>query len=253
MLVDTHAHLDFPEFDSDRKQVVEKAQAAGVEYIVNIGSSLKGSRDSLKLAQEFPGIYASVGLHPHEADSFNDQALSELKTLAQADKVVAIGEIGLDYFKNYSLQENQRTLFISLLVLSQELNLPVVLHCRQAQNDLLDILKRAMPKAAVLHCFSGDEKFLQDCLDLGFFISFTCNITYKKAQNLRDLARIIPLERLFLETDAPFLSPEGERGKRNDPLNLKRLCDEIAKIRGISAQEVAETTSQNAIKFFNLK
>jgi len=253
MLIDTHCHLDFPEFNQDRKEVIERAQTAGVGYIVNIGASLKGSSDSVKLAEDFPSVYASVGLHPHEADNFNDEAYERIKAMASGKKVVAIGEIGLDYFKNYSEQENQKTLFTSLLVLAQELSLPVALHCRQAESDLLSIIKEAMPRLAVVHCFSGDEKFLKGCLDLGFFVSFTCNITYKKAQNLRDLVKKVPLERLFLETDAPFLSPEGGRGKRNEPINVKRLCDEIASIKGIDAQEVAGATSQNAIKFFNLK
>lgn len=253
MLIDTHAHLDFPEFDQDRNQVIERAKAAGVEYIVNIGSSLKGSSDSLKLAGELAMLFAAVGLHPHEADNFNDESYARIKTLASDKKVVAIGEIGLDYFKNYSSPQNQRTLFTSLLVLSQELDLPVVLHCRQAEEDLLTILKKAMPRAAVVHCFSGDKKFLEDCLDLGFFVSFTCNITYKKAQGLRGLIREVPLEKLFLETDCPFLPPEGQRGKRNEPANVKRLCDEIASIKGIGPQQVAEVTSQNAIKFFSLK
>ena len=252
MLIDTHCHLDFPEFDNDRKEVVKKAQDAGIGYIINIGSSLAGSKKAVELSKEFECIYATVGIHPHQADKVRQQELEEIKVLAKNDKVVAIGEIGLDYSKNFSKQENQRQLFIALLNAAKELNLPVVLHSREAQEDILKILKDAMPVRAVVHCFSGDPTFLKECLSLGFFISFTCNITYKKADRLRELVKIVPLERLFLETDAPYLSPEGLRGQRNEPRHVKELAEEIARLRGISFAQVTEATTNNAKKFFNI-
>ena len=150
---------------------------------------------------------------------------------------MAIGEIGLDYFKNYSYQKNQSPLFMSLIKLAKDLGLPLVLHSRQAEDDTLKILKKFMPLQCVVHCFSGDENFLKNCLDLGFLISFTCNITYKKAQNLRDVVRATPLDRIMLETDAPYLSPEGLRGKRNEPSNVKCLADEIAKIKALTLKK----------------
>lgn len=253
MFVDTHCHLDFPEFDQDRNEVIRRAKDNGVDYIINIGSSLKSSKDSLELAKKYDFIYASVGLHPHEADKFDKAQEELLKNLARQDKVVAIGEIGLDYYKNYSHPENQRPLFISLVRLAKDLNLPIVIHSRQAQADTLKVLKEAMPVKAVVHCFSGDEIFLKECLGLGFLVSFTCNITYKKAENLRSMIKNMPLERLLLETDAPFLSPEILRGKRNEPLNVKLLAEEIARIRKINVEEVAQVTTRNAKSLFNLK
>ena len=253
MLVDTHCHLDFPEFDTDRDAVLQRAKDAGIGYIVNIGSSLQGSKKSLELAQQYGCIFAAAGIHPHEADSFDDHTLQEIKELLKQPKVVAVGEIGLDYFKNYSRQENQKTVFKSLINLAQEFNLPLVIHTRQAQDDTLKLLKKAGAAKAVVHCFSGDEVFLKECLSLGFFISFTCNITYKKCDRLRDIVEIAPLERLLLETDAPFLPPEGMRGKRNEPAAVLKLAEEIAGIKQISPEEVARITTQNAKTFFNFK
>jgi TatD DNase family protein len=252
MFIDTHCHLDFPEYDLDRDEVVRQAKENGVSYIINIGSSLQGSRRAAELSEKYDCVYATVGIHPHEADVFNLSMLTELEALAKKKKVVAIGEIGLDYFKNYSKQENQLSLFIALLKLAKALNLPLVIHSRQADKETLGILKDAMPIKAVIHCFSGPAEFLNHCLELGFFISFTCNITYKKADNLRQLLKVTPLEKLFLETDAPFLPAEGCRGKRNEPAFVRRLAQEVAAIKGISVEEVARVTSDNAKKFFNL-
>ncbi|MCX5715205.1 MAG: TatD family hydrolase [Candidatus Omnitrophica bacterium] len=253
MFIETHCHLDFPEYNLDRDTVIQQAKSEGIEYIINIGSSLEGSIRSIDLAQRYSCVFATVGIHPHEADGFSQVNLQSLEKLASQEKVVAIGEIGLDYFKNYSLAENQKKLFLSLVDLAKIKDLPLVIHTRQAQEDTLSILREAMPIRAVVHCFSGDELFLKECLDLGFFVSFTCNITYKKAQNLRDLVKLVPKDRLMLETDAPFLSPEGFRGKRNEPAHVKIVASEIARIRGESLEEIAEVTSRNAINFFKLQ
>lgn len=253
MFIDTHCHLDFPEFEQDRDEVIKNAADQGIGCIVNIGSSMEGSRRSLELASRYSQIYASVGIHPHEADSFDSKAQNQIKELVKKEKVVAIGEIGLDYYKNYSRRESQRFLFKSLLKLAKDSGLPAVIHCRQAQDEILKILKEAQPVRAVVHCFSGDRDFLDECLSLGFFISFTCNITYKKAENLRDLVKVVPLERLLLETDAPFLSPEGLRGRRNEPANVKYLAEEISRIKEIGIDEVAQATSDNARKFFKIE
>ena len=252
MLIDTHCHLDFPEFDNDRDEVIQRAKNQGIDYIINIGSSLEGSRKSLELSRQYDFIYATVGCHPHEADRFDSELQSALEQLSKKDKVVAIGEVGLDYYKNYSKVENQKALFISLVKLAKGSGLPLVIHNRQAQENTLKILKEAIPVKAVVHCFSGDENFLKECLGLGFFISFTCNITYKKAENLRALVKITPLDRLLLETDAPFLPPEGFRGKRNEPLYVKYLAQELARIKEVSVEEVAQITTDNAKRFFNL-
>jgi len=251
-LADTHCHLDFSEFDVDRKEVIERARAQGINYIVNIGSSIEGSKKSLELSQKYDFIYSAIGLHPHEADGFIPEVKRLLEELARKDKVVAIGETGLDYYRNYSKAENQKVLFIFLVKLAKDLGLPLVIHSRQAQDDTLKVLKQALPQKAVVHCFSGDENFLKECLDLGFFISFTCNITYKNSEDLRNLVKLAPLDRLFLETDAPFLPPEGLRGRRNEPMYVKYLCEEVARLKEISIEEVAETTTNNAKEFFSL-
>jgi TatD DNase family protein len=273
MLIDTHCHLDFPEYDFDRDEVILRAKEKGVEYIINIGSSLQGSRRALDLSEKYDCVYATLGIHPHEADTFELKLLQELELWAKKEKIVAIGEIGLDYFsrppilcqsgspllshslaeKNYSKQENQRPLFVALIKLAKSLNLPLVIHSRQAEKQTLEILKEAMPIKAVVHCFSGPLEFLNECLSLGLFISFTCNITYKKADNLRQLVKLTPLEKLLLETDAPFLPPEGYRGKRNEPWFVHILAEEIARIKEIEVEEVAKVTTDNAKKFFNLR
>ncbi|MDD5464986.1 MAG: TatD family hydrolase [Candidatus Omnitrophica bacterium] len=252
MLIDTHCHLDFPPFDPDRDAVIQRAKAMGIAYFINIGSTLESSTASCALAQKYGEVYASVGVHPHDADTFNSQAEDKLKSLAQKNKVIAIGETGLDYYRNLSSQDNQKQAFIKQIELAKDLKLPLVIHCRQAEKDTLQILKTALPLRAVVHCFSGDENFLRECLGAGFFISFTCNITYKKAQGLRDMVRLVPLDRLMLETDAPYLSPEGFRGKRNEPLQIKLLAEEVSRLKGASFAEIAEKTTQNAKEFFKL-
>ncbi len=281
MLIDTHCHLDafaayksHPEgcdrnillgINPERKRridftspeteldaVIQRANAAGITNFINIGSTLESSIASCELAQKYAQIYASVGVHPHDADTFDTQAEKKLRELAQKDKVVAIGETGLDYYRNLSSQDSQKQAFIKQIELAKELKLPLVIHSRQAEIDVLQILKRAMPLRAAIHCFSGDQNFLKSCLECGFFISFTCNITYKKAQNLREMVSLTPLNRLMLETDAPYLSPEGFRGKRNEPLQIKLLAEEVSRIKGVSFKEIAGYTTSNAKEFFNL-
>lgn len=253
MLIDTHTHLDFPEFDQDRDEVILRAKEKGIGYIINIGSSLKGSQRSVELAKKYDCVYATVGIHPHEADRINQQDLEAIRELAKQNKVVGIGEIGLDYFKGFSKTDNQKPLFTSLLKLAKDTNLPLVIHSREAQLDTLNMLKPILPHKIVIHCFSGDEVFLRECLSLGIFVSFTCNVTYKKAEDLRNLIKVIPLDKMFLETDAPYLSPEGLRGKRNEPANIRILAEEISRIKQVSLYELADTITESAKAFFNLK
>ncbi|MFA5356218.1 MAG: TatD family hydrolase [Candidatus Omnitrophota bacterium] len=252
MLIDTHCHLDFPEFEPDRGEVISRAQKEGIGHIINIGSSLKGSEKSLELSRSYDFIYAAVGLHPHEADISDDSAKARIRELAGQDKVVAIGETGLDYYKNYSARDNQKALFRYLAGLAKDFDLPLVIHNREAQADTFKILNEFLPLRAVVHCFSGDGDFLKSCLGLGFYISFTCNITYKKAESLRGFLRETPLDRLMLETDAPFLPPEGLRGRRNEPSYVRLLAEEAARIKGVSFDEIAKSTTENAIRFFDL-
>jgi len=252
MLIDTHCHLDFSDFDSDRDEVIKRAHDNGISQIINVGSSIAGSQRSLKLSLEYPGVYSVVGIHPHEADSFDASLEASLSGLAKNDKVVGIGEAGLDYFRNHSKKENQLRLFYFQIGLAKELGLPLVIHTRCAGEDTLRMLKEAMPLRGVVHCFSGDRDFLEAILTLGFFVSFTCNITYKKSQDLRDMVRAVPLGKLMLETDCPYLSPEGFRGKRNEPMQVKLLAEFIAGIKNLSLMEVAGQTTHNAVKLFAL-
>lgn len=252
MLIDTHAHLDFCDYDLDRDEVIKRTRNCGIEYIINIGSSIQGSKNSVELAAKYSCIYAVAGIHPHEADMTAVNDADRIKRLAQTDKVKAIGEIGLDYFKNYSKQENQKLLFKSLLTVAKDLGLPVVLHIRGAQQDVLKIIKDFMPIRAVVHCFSGNEDFLKACLDMGFLVSFTCNITYKKAQGLRDIVKTVPLNSIMIETDCPYLSPEGFRGKRNEPFQVKLLAEYIAQIKEIPFENIAQATTVNAKEFFGI-
>ncbi|PIQ85172.1 MAG: hydrolase TatD [Candidatus Omnitrophica bacterium CG11_big_fil_rev_8_21_14_0_20_43_6] len=252
MLIDTHCHLDFSAFEPDLDLVIRRAQLAGINYFINIGATLESSAASCALAAQYPEVYATVGVHPHDADTFDSRALDRLKKLGVGKKVVAIGETGLDYYRNLSGQENQRQAFLRQIALAKELNLPMVIHCREAQEEVLQILKEAQPLRAVVHCFAGDESFLKTCLDYGFFISYTCNITYKKAQKLREMLKLTPLDRLMLETDAPYLSPEGSRGKRNEPAQIKLLAEQVSQIKGVSLAEIEDQTTRNAKSFFKL-
>jgi TatD DNase family protein len=252
MLIDTHCHLDFPDFDSDREEVIQSAKQEGVGCIINIATSLRGSVGGINLARQYDFIYASVGIHPHEADRIDEGVIKSIQQLSKEAKVVAIGEIGLDYYKGISSVKNQKHYFISLLELAKSNSLPVVIHCREAQEDTFEILKDEEITCGVMHCFSGDKRLLEQILDLGLYVSFTCNLTYKKADNLRNLARFVPLGRLLLETDAPFLPPEGFRGRRNEPGYVKYLAEELARIKGVDLDEVARITTANAKSLFEL-
>jgi TatD DNase family protein len=255
MIIDTHCHLDFKEFDRDRDAVLERAKAAGVGRVVNVGSSPEGSRRAVALASKYDTVYASVGVHPHDAASVTDAVMAEMKALAKSGRVVAIGEVGLDYYRNLSPREVQIAVFGKFIALAQELKLPLIIHAREANVDVLDMLRgtgNGLRVSGVMHCFSGDESFLKSCLDLGLYVSFTCNLTFKNAKKLRETAKLVPVERLMLETDAPYLAPEGMRGKRNEPSYMTVLLDEWAKLLGLSKEDIARITTHNANEFFNL-
>jgi len=254
MLIDTHCHLDFKDFDSDRDQVIDRAKSIGVGRIINVASSIEGARRSIELAKKYDIIYASIGVHPHDAGTVTGEVMDELKELAKEEKVAAIGEVGLDYYRNLSPKEAQTEAFRKFIRLARSLNLPLILHSREASDDLIAILKEESGGKVngVIHCFSGDKGFLEKCLDMGLFISFTCNLTFKNADDLRRVAKDAPMERVLLETDAPYLAPEGFRGKRNESSYLVYLVDEWSKIAGLSKEDVARITSHNANKLFSL-
>lgn len=252
MIIDTHCHLDSPEFDSDREVVLSRASAAGVTRIINVGATIKGSQATVQLAARYPQVFGVVGVHPHDADTEGKDASAAIKAMLGEPRIVGIGEIGLDYYKNYSDPERQKELFHALLGLAKESGLPVVLHTRSAEKDTLLIAREFLPLHAVVHCFSGDADFLNSCLELGWHISFTANITYKKSLGLREIVKAVPLERIMVETDCPYLSPEGLRGKRNEPAAVVEVCREIARIKGLPFENVCEVTTQNAERFFRL-
>ena len=255
MLVDTHAHLDFPDFDPQRQEVIARAGQAGVKYIINVSSDLRGCAASLELARNYENIFAAIGIHPHSAEETREEDFQRIPGLLKNKKVVAIGEVGLDYYRNLSPQDRQRDLFSRFIGLSLETQLPLIIHSRDAETDTINILKSRAAGAeikGVIHCFSGSRNFCQECLDLGLSISFTCNVTYKKSEASRELVKYVPSNRLLLETDCPYLSPEGLRGKRNEPANVRLLAQFIADLRGCSFEEIARNTSDNAIKLFRL-
>jgi TatD DNase family protein len=251
-VIDTHCHLDFPEFDVDREQVIARSKAEAVHSIVNVGSTVETSVRAVELAARNDFIYACVGCHPHDADSFTDDGLRTLDELCGKQKVVGIGEIGLDYFRNLSSAANQRRVFETLIGLAQRRTLPIVVHTREAQEETLAVLREKKAREVIIHCFSGDAAFLSSCLDLGFYVSFTCNITYKKAHALREIVKLCPLDRMCIETDAPYLSPEGRRGQRNEPWACRRACEQIAQVKGLPVEKIAAATTANARAFFRI-
>lgn len=255
MLIDTHCHLDFDEFNSDRAAVIKRAKAAGVGCLINVGSSLEGSKRSVGLASGDDGIFASVGVHPHHAEEMTEDVFFEIEKLAKDTKVVAIGEVGLDYFKSPSKAARQKEIFIKFIELSKRLKLPLIIHTRLAHEDTIDILKKtcaSFPASGVMHCFSGDEKMLGEALDMGLFVSFTCNLTFKNAKALRETAKRVPPDRLLLETDAPFLAPEAHRGERNEPAYITELRDVLSELLGLSKGDLERITTDNAKKLFRL-
>lgn len=253
MLIDTHCHLDDPKFSPDRDEVVERATLAGVEYIVNIGSDFENSKAAVEIAAKYENVYATVGLHPHDAKVLDDKTFTEFKKLAKKPKIIAIGEVGLDYYRNLSPKEEQKEVFKKFLKLAEETKLPLIIHAREADKDVLAMLKEHKPEKAVLHCFSAGEEMLKEVLAMGYYISYTCAVTFKNADNLRGLVKNTPIERMMLETDAPYMAPQKFRGLRCEPAYVAILADEISRIKGLSYDDVARITSLNAAQFFGVK
>ncbi|MCD4818098.1 MAG: TatD family hydrolase [Candidatus Cloacimonetes bacterium] len=247
-IFETHAHLNFKDFNKDREQLLKKCKASGIEYVINIGVDEKTSKNSIDLAKKYDFIYATVGYHPHDAKKFDEKIIREL---AKHKKVVAIGEIGLDYYRNLSPKEIQIQVFKKQLEIALDLNLPVVIHDREAHEDCFDILNKYKIKKVVFHCFSGDEIFAEKVIDKGWFISFTGIITYKNSI-MENIVRIVPENKFFVETDSPYLSPVPFRGKRNSPLNLRYIIEKISEVKQISPKKVADLSFNNAIDFFNI-
>jgi TatD DNase family protein len=250
MLVDSHAHLDDKAFRADLPAVLQRARDGGVERIVTIGTDLESSRRAQAIAEVHSEIYFSPGIHPHQADNPGDVAA--LRPLVAHPRAVAVGETGLDYVKNYASVPNQKTLFVKHLEIALEADKPVSIHCREAHGDAISILRAHAPLRGVIHCFSGDWTAAEQYLSLNFYLSIAGPVTYPNAKALRDMVRIIPLDRMMIETDCPLLPPQKFRGKRNEPSYVRYAAAEIANARGVSLEEVSEATSRNARNLFGL-
>lgn len=247
-LFETHAHLDLPDFDADRETLINKCFSSGVEYIINIGFNKETSLSSLELAKKHLHMFSTVGYHPHDATDFDAEIV---KRLAREKKVLAIGEIGLDFFRNLSPYSVQREVFANQAHLAVDYDLPVVVHNRDAHQECFKILKKEGVKEAVFHCFSGDIIFAQQVLDEGWMISFTGTVTYPNS-HLEDVIRMMPLDQFMIETDCPYLPPHPHRGQRNSPLLLHLVAEKIAQIREMTPNEIAETAFNNAHRFFRV-
>ncbi len=251
-LIDTHCHLEMAPFDPDRDEVIQRARDAGIEAMITIGSDLKGNIGGLELSRRYDFIYSAVGLHPHDAKDFTQKILNQLKTWAKDAKVVAVGEIGLDYHYDHSPREIQREVFMKQLLLAKELKLPAVIHSREAKEDTLDILEKSGVDNGVFHCFSGDMETAEKVMELGFYISIAGPVTFKKAERLREIVKAIPDNRLLIETDAPYLTPEPFRGKRNEPSYVVHTAKALAELRGISIEDLSRITTLNAKHLFKI-
>lgn len=255
-LIDTHCHLDMDSYIDDINGVIEHAKLHNVPQIITIGIDIPSSRRAVRIAQSHKGIYATIGVHPHEVDGLIDEKYEELRTLYQnnVNYIVGYGEIGLDYVKMHSEPTNQRLHFNNQLELAKELVLPIVVHNREAETDTLKILESHAPltRGGIMHCFSGDYEFATRIIDLGMLISIPGIVTFKNATKLHEVVQKIPLEHMVVETDGPFLSPHPYRGKRNEPVNVLFTAAKIAELKNIEIEEVAYQTSLNAAKLFNL-
>jgi TatD DNase family protein len=256
-IIDSHAHLEFPQFDADRDAVLARAREAGVQTLLAIGSGTGPERldAALGFAEQNDWIYATIGIHPHEAKLATDEHFAHLDKLARHPRVIAWGEIGLDYYYDHSPRDVQQHVFRRQLEQARAARLPIVIHCRDAWSDCLQILEEAWRSAGlagVLHCFTGTLEDAQRGIEMGFMVSFAGNLTYPKMQPLRDVAAVLPLDRLLTETDSPFLPPQGHRGRRNEPAFVVEVARTLGNVRNLAAEEAAAATAANFRRFFRL-
>jgi TatD DNase family protein len=253
VLIDSHCHLDMSAFDKDRSETVERAKQAGVELMINIGNDIDSCRRGIALAAHYNGVYTTLGVHPHYANTVSHETINEITRLADNPSVVAIGETGLDYHYMNSPKETQINAFRQHLETAISLKLPVVIHSREAESDTMNILSEyVLPRQGALHCFSGSLEMAKRALNMGFFISFSGTVTYKKATQLRDIAAFIPDDSLLIETDAPYLSPEPKRGRRNEPSFLVYTAQQMAELKKVSLEDIARITLKNAKELFHI-
>lgn len=252
MYFDTHAHYDDKAFDGDRDSLIAALRAEGISLVLNASSDLESSERSVAFSEKYPFFYAAVGIHPHEASTMSDEALSRIRALAANKKVVAIGEIGLDYYYDHSPREVQREAFRLQMALAQELGLPVIIHDRDAHEDCMETV-RAFPEVrGVFHCYSGSVEMARELIKLGWHLSFAGPVTFKNARKAPEVVAAMPEDRFMIETDCPYLSPVPLRGRRNDSRNIKHIAARIAEIRGTSAEHIAEVTMRNGKRLFSI-
>lgn len=250
---ESHAHFYFDDYDSDREALLEALFASDIEGIVTVGVDIQSNGQSIALAEEYPRMYAACGFHPNELEKLHIDEVTSLRTLIQHDKVVAIGETGIDLYRNRALLDIQRKFFVRQLETALEENVPVIIHSRSSENEIMSVINEVSDKySGVVHCYAGSIAMAHTLIEKGFYISFTGSITYKN-NDREAVVKEIPLEHMLLETDSPFLTPVPNRGKRNDPSNLKYIAEKIALIKGVTVEEVARVTTENSNKLFKIK
>ncbi|MDD2402144.1 MAG: TatD family hydrolase [Clostridia bacterium] len=254
MFFDTHAHLDDEQFTEDRVDVISRLREAGVELVINVGCNMQSSLKSVEITKEYDFIYGAVGIHPHDASDLNEESLGQLRELAREPRIVAVGEIGLDYYYDYSPRELQKKCFREMIGMAKELKLPIIIHDRDAHEDTLKIVKeeKANEVGGVFHCYSGSWEMAKEVMKLGFYMAIGGAVTFKNAKKVVEVAQEIPLDHLLIETDCPYLAPVPYRGKRNEPAYVSKVAERIAEIKGISIEEVAKATLENGKRLFGL-
>jgi TatD DNase family protein len=254
MLFDTHAHLNAIQYEEDRVEVIKRAREDGVSHIVVVGFDKETINGAMKLAEQYDFIYAAVGWHPVDAIDLKDEDLQWIESLASHPKVVAIGETGLDYHWDKSPKDVQKEVFRKQIALAKKVNLPIIIHNREATEDIVKILieEDAKVVGGIMHCFSGSIEVAKQCVDMNFYISFGGPVTFKNAKKPKEVAKVVPLDRLLIETDCPYLTPHPYRGKRNEPAYVKLVAETIAELRGLSFEEISKKTSDNARRVFGI-
>ena len=252
-IIETHIHLDDSAFDSDRSELIKNLKSDGIELLINVGADMPSSRASVKLASENENIYAAIGVHPHDAKNMKDEDFDELRELSENPKVVAIGEIGLDYYYDKSERDIQREIFERQLLLALELNLPIIIHSRDAAMDTLDIVKKnCKGLRGEMHCFSYSREIMLEYVKLGFFIGLGGVVTFKNSKTLKEVSKEVPIEKILLETDAPYLTPEPFRGKRNEPKFIRYSAQKISELRNMPLDDLILRANENARKLFKI-
>ena len=253
-LLDSHAHYNDEKFDDDRDTIIKEAYNSGITTIINAGYSLESSKKAIEIANQYEFMYATVGVSPNDIEDLKGNYIEDIEELAKSHKVVAIGEIGLDYYWNKENKEKQKEIFMEQIKLANKLELPIVIHTREAVMDTIDILKKIeCKKRGVFHCCPLNRELVKEALKLGFYISFAGPVTFKNSKNTAEIINLVPIERILIETDSPYLSPEPVRGTRNDSRNVKYIAQKIADIKGLTIEEVAKQMHKNIEKIFNMQ